>query len=229
LPNLSTNLTVLSYKLNQKEMEKSKLLLIIALSIGFAASLSAQTTSRWSFDAVYGLEKVTINNTHTDRSATKTLWQDAANYGINLNYRINEHYLLKTGVQYSILGNTTGSNFDFGTPIFDVPNFEANNIAQVNAQKFRELAIPFALRYYYKLTPLKLYVEGGNTFIKKYDGNMRLDLSLGLGLEVQFYNRMSIFVQPNYRFALDNNPASGNIDKKIHRHSVGLQLGLRYN
>ncbi len=202
---------------------------LTTLSIGLMMSwtLSAQDLSRFSFEAVYGIEHVEINNNGTNFFVPKNKKQRAENFGFNLNYRLNDRFLFKTGLRYTQLTHAEVSNV-----FIECGNTTQEEIALMREGLTRpqyEIGLISAARYYFlREKPfLNTYVEGGTGIINSDEG-VRPDLSIAFGFELPVFQKTTLFIQPIYRFAWHKKVNSQALDAQIQQHNLGVAVGLKF-
>lgn len=203
--------------------------MLLSIGLLIALNLSAQSAKKFTFDARYGVEHVETTNKGSNFFVARHTKQKANTVGINLNYRLSERFFIKTGFRHTLLTQTVASNF-----FIECGNTTAQEIALIEARlkadRFNEIALPTAIRYYtYAKNPfVKMYVEGGVDIIFDDNGNVRTGLSLSYGLEVPFGKKIAVFIQPTYRFAFNKAALSERFDPKIQQHNLGFEAGLRF-
>jgi hypothetical protein len=205
---------------------KTTFALALCLNLGF--TLSAQNLKRFKIDAFYGIEHVETNNKGSDLWVPRNRKQEAKNFGLNLNYELNDRFFIRSGFRMTHLTETVVSNF-----LFDCGNVTPEEIAlmttELKTKHFTEIALSSGVRYYVqKKKPIfNMYVESGVDWVNDNDG-IKPNMSISYGFEATLWEKCAIFIQPTYRFAINKTGLSRRLDSKIQQHNIGATIGFRF-
>ncbi len=141
--------------------------------------------------------------------------------GIRINRSIGKHFSLKTGIQYSQI-NIIGDDSVFGGATIHI----------------KRLDLPVLVGYSFGKGDIKTTINGGVLFNLNssvspesaqtfFENNLGLSLYLGVNFEKKVKEKLSLFVEPYYRYQL--NPMTISSVQNVKFIDIaGISFGARY-
>jgi hypothetical protein len=176
-----------------------------------------QNNGKWYIDLYASPDYPIIAPTPFDYSISKLSYT----IGIKINRAIGKHISIKTGIQYSQI-NIVGDDSLFAGATLHI----------------KRLDLPVFIGYSLGKRDLKTTINGGIIFNLNssvspdsvrnfFENNLGLSLYLGVNFEKRIKEKLSLFVEPYYRYQLNSMTVPSVINLKFI-DIVGISFGARY-
>ncbi len=187
---------------------------------------SEQNNTKWYLDLYASPDYPIITSSPFDQSVSKLSYT----IGVRINRSFGKHFSLKTGIQYSQV-NFIGNDSLFGGAIIHI----------------KRLDLPVLIGYSFIGTNIKTTINGGAIFnlyssvssvpsqnlftpppVQDYfEKNLGVSLYLGVNFEKRIKEKLSLFVEPYYRYQLSSMTISSVQNVKFI-DIAGISFGARY-
>ena len=176
-----------------------------------------QNNSKWYLDLFASPDYPIVAPSPFDQSYSKLSYT----IGIKINRAIGKHFSIKTGIQYSQI-NIVGYDSLFGGATIHI----------------KRLDLPVLVGYSFGKGDIKTTINGGVLFNLNssvspesaqtfFENNLGVSLYLGVNFEKKVKEKLSLFVEPYYRYQL-NSMTISSVQNVKFIDIAGISFGARY-